>query len=279
MKATRIAYHPNGDLVVAEYPHLYLLDGDGQIKITTTVRSFNTRKANSPEVTALAISPQGQVYIAQSDSPLISVLSETGTYLQCFSTLPANDYDTNESRIVETITDMDGNLLVVSGKGPHVITIHTCPSGEITNCIKLTENPKYGMLRGTVNSKKQILLYHRTANRENMKVVALDYSGNELYSFTSDVDKKLDEGNRSVCLGGIACDSYDNVFLSCYITKGFGDHTQEQGYILKYSPTGEFLACIDTGHNKPHDLSIAPDSTLIAVAAPFSSIIQIYNLE
>ncbi len=254
MEASCIAFHTNGDIVVAYGQQPHLLDSDGNHK-----RSLNipdTAKKWTHFITSVSISPQGHVYIAECHSYLIRVFSESGAYLHNFSTLRKGDPSTPANPI-GTIIDREGNLLVIDRI--HGITIHTCPSGEIIGHIQYKVYARYVRIGCAVNSKNQILLHYTPKDTKYSRVVAIDYSGNELYSFTPKIDQDVSKDCVYGC--GIVCDSNDNVII---VSRVFP--TSHTGHIHMYSPTGTFIKCIAKGLYFPRNLSITQDGSSIAVA-------------
>ncbi|XP_072043239.1 uncharacterized protein [Amphiura filiformis] len=266
--ARRIALHPNGNMVVSYMKQVHLLDGDGKYKMSLT--SPETAGPWSDYIIAVCISPQGNVYIIQRHSHIVRVFSESGTYLHSFSILTEGADPSTAVYPLCAVIDRDGNLLV-SDSERGVITIHACPGGEITSHIKLKVQDTTYVMKGIVNSKKQILWYCTPIGSVYSKVVAIDYSGNELYSFTPKIEEDPDEA--CVYPGGMVCDSYDNVFIALHVWD-----RANTGHIHKYSSTdGAFLECTDKRLYRPCDLSMTLDGSSIAVANLTS--ILIYSLE
>ncbi len=256
MKAECIAFNTNGDMVVARYgQQAHLLDSDGNHK-----RSLNipdTVKKWTQIIISVSISTQGHVYIAEYSSHLIRVFCESGAYLHSFSTLREGEDPSIPVYPIVTVIDRDGNLLVIDNV--HSITIHTCPSGKITGHIQYKVYARYVPIGCAVNSKNQILLHYSPLDTKYSRVVAIDYSGNESYSFTPKIDEDVSE--ESVGGYGIVCDSNDNVIIALHAW-----NTPNTGHIHMYNPTGEFIKCIAKGLYYPYDLSVTQDGSSIAVA-------------
>ncbi len=245
-----------------------ILDMDGKYRASLNSPDIGGR-VWPDSIWSIAISPQGHVYIVQRKCPLIRVFNESGKYLESFTILAESENPNTNVYPTDTDIDTDGNLLVVElVRG--VITVHTCPGGKISSQIKLPKVRRNNFLNimVTVNSKKHILLHYSPHISECSRVVAMDYSGNELYHFTPMIDEDVSKG--WLCPGDMVCDSDDNVFIALLVEErsntGKSIAKLNTGHIHKYSPTGVFLQCIDRGLHWPIGLTMAPDGSSIAVA-------------
>ncbi len=265
-EADFLAHHPNGDMVVTIDKQVTLLDNDGKYK--ASLNSPDTGRVWPDYIRSITISPQGHVYIVQQKCPLIRVFNESGKYLHSFTILTASENPNTPVDPTDAVIDRDGNLLVIESNRV-VITVHTCPGGEITSQIK----PK--VRRGnlininvTVNSRKHILLHYSPHMSRCSRVVGMDYSGNELYHFIPMIDEDISKRLVGPCQ--IVCDSDDNIFIAMVVVElsntGALMPKWNTGHIHKYSPTGAFLQCIDRGLYHSYGLSMAPDGSSIAVA-------------
>ena len=111
-----------------------------------------------------------------------------------------------------------------------------------------------------VNSRNQILLHVLPSSSVYSKIVAIDYSGNEVFSFTPWIDE--DVTRKGVWSGGIVCDDEDYIYIAMCVAG-----RENTGHIHKYSPTGGFLQCIAQGLYWPFDLSFSPDGSLMIANA------------
>ncbi|XP_072021685.1 uncharacterized protein [Amphiura filiformis] len=235
----RIACCPNGDMVVSCTDELYLLDGDGKCKM-------QLRSTDMPigHVCNICVSPLGYIFVASVSCRFVHVFTTEGKYLRCFTP------DSNTSPKWKCLAiDRKGQLLV-GDRERDIITIHTCPDGTVVNKIKCSLGYGSGMV---VNSKNQILIHSHPSDYS--KVVATDYSGNEVFSFTPKIVQDM-TGRQSVS-HGILCDHNDNIYVAMSRCE------YNTGHIHAYSPKGEFLQCLTTRLYSPLDLSMTPGGSLV----------------
>ncbi|XP_072051432.1 dual specificity protein kinase shkA-like [Amphiura filiformis] len=194
----RIASCPNGDMVVSYWEKLHLLDGDGNCKMQ--LRSTETDPDRQiGRVCNICVSPLGYIFVASVSCRFVHVFTVKGKYLHCFT--PDNDSNTSFKQKCLAI-DREGQLLV-GDRGRGIITIHTCPDGTVVN--KITCPIGNGPSK-IVNGKNQILIHSQPSDSETehmSKVVAIDYSGNKVFSFTPKVDENMT--GREVVPDGIVC--------------------------------------------------------------------------
>ena len=244
-----IACCPNEDMVVTNIHDVFILDSNGKSK--AKLESMETEPNKQMEViTGVAVSPLGYILIVGMKG--VWVFNLQGKYLHCFDTLTPDD-DPNTRVELECIAaDREGQVLVGVYERD-IITIHTCPKGKVIRKVKCIIGCDTSMV---VNSKNQILLHFRLSDSMYSKVVAIDYSGNEVFSFTPRIDE--DVTGNGVWPGGILCDDEDNIYIA--MSEALSENT---GHIHKYSPTGGFLQCIAQGFYRPWDLSFSPDGSLM----------------
>ena len=274
VRARKVALHPNGDMVVTRQTEnrLFLLDGDGKYKMElVSPDSVEGNNANNRYIKGVSISPQGHVYVGYtSENRNIQVFNENAAFIHSFSTLKEGE---NPSRVfcpANPTYDVNANILLVGNPNQGVITTHTCPGGEIVGQITFKGKCRYQTMKMVVNTKKQILYHYCPKEEVQSKVVATDYSGKEVFTFTPRLDE--DVSDTWVYPGGIVCDAYDNIIIAMYPYT-----TKNKGHIHKYSPTGAFLECIAKGLYKPYDLSMSHDGSTMAVANMFS--VLLYELK
>ncbi|XP_072018959.1 mitogen-activated protein kinase kinase kinase 7-like [Amphiura filiformis] len=246
---------PNGDMVMASWEKLYLIDGDGKCKMPL-ISTETDADRNINCVYNISVSPLGYIFVVSYSCRYVHVFTVEGKYLHCFTP----DGDSNTSFKTKCLAiDREGRLLV-GDREMNTITIHTCQDGKMVNKINCSKIGKNASM--IVNSKNQILIHsnpvYNTARYST--VVAIDYSDNEVFSFTPKIDE--DVSGRHVRPCGIVCDDNDNIYVAMLIDVQ-GVVVFDTGHIHKYSPTGEFLQCIARGLFHPCDLSMTPDGSLL----------------
>ena len=244
----KIACCPNGDMVVGG-DYLYILDRKGEYKMSLTLTETDANKRIG-YVKDIAGSPEGYIVLV-GDTEWVWVFGLDYKYLHCFNTLTPDDGPNTAVNLACIAVDREGQVLVGDTMG--IITIHSCPDGKMVRKIKCTI---CGLPSMVVNSKNQILLHFRPSDSVYSKVVAIDYSGNEVFSFTLRIDG--DVRGEGVWPGGIVCDEKDYIYIAMRVAASY-----TIGYIHKYSPTGGFLQCITQGLGTPRDLSFSPDASLM----------------
>ncbi|XP_072024596.1 uncharacterized protein [Amphiura filiformis] len=267
----RIACCPNGDMVTSDSEKLYLLDGDGKCKMQLMSTETDSDRQIC-QVCNICVSPLGYIFVVSVSCRFVHVFTAEGKYLHCFTS--DDDSDTSSKWKCLAI-DREGHLLV-GDRERGIITINTCPDGRIVNRIKCSTGYNTSMV---VNSKNQILIHYHASGSMYSKVVAIDYTGNELFSFTPKIDE--DVTGREVVSCGIVCDDNDNIYVAMLVgiqympVKGVG--LPNTGHIHIYSPTGAFLQCIARGLYCPWDWSVAHSGSLVVANDKFP--ILKYNLK
>ncbi|XP_072023208.1 uncharacterized protein [Amphiura filiformis] len=256
----------NGDLVTYGYRNkkIDIHDSDGKYKMSFTPTEQDSNKPIC--VIDICVSPQGDILVVGDESKFIHVFDKQGKYLHCFKTLTKGEDENTDVRLECIAIDREGNVLVGDRKRDS-ITIHTYPDGRVVKKIKCSigYNP-----RMVVNSKNQILIHSRpSGSMYRRRVVAIDNSGNEVFSFTPKIDE--DVTGRKVWPRGIVCDDEDNIYVAMMVLD-----VVYTGHIHAYSPTGTFLQCIAKGLYYPRNLSMTPDGSLVLANC---TTIQIYSLK
>ncbi|XP_072014360.1 uncharacterized protein [Amphiura filiformis] len=259
-RAHRIACSPhNGDLVTYGRNRINIHDSDGKYKMSFTPTEQDSNKPI--RVIDICVSPQGDILVVGAKSKFIHVFDKQGKYLHCFNTLTQGEDENTHSIAM----DREGNVLV-GDSTRDIITIHTYPDGSVVKKIKCSIAIDRSMV---VNNKNQILIHSDTSGSVYSKVAAIDYLGNEVFSFTPKIDE--DVTGTVVWPHGIVCDDEDNIYVAMMVSM-----EENTGHIHAYSPTGTFLQCIAKGLYNPRDLSMTPDGSLVLAN---QTTILIYSLQ
>ncbi|XP_072043659.1 uncharacterized protein [Amphiura filiformis] len=263
LKAHTIACCPNEDVVVSYWDpgQVFLYGSDGECKMQLT--SPDVEEKQIGYVMGIAVSPQG-FFIVSLYSRFVQVFNLDGTYHSSFSILAADENPNTQTHPKCVAIDREGHVLVGDWQRK-VITIHTCPDGKQVRRVRCSNFED----RMTVNSKNQILYSCKSPKSVYDQVVAIDYSGNEVFTLTPRVDEDMTPSIdqdisdcRRVSIEGIVCDSHDVIYIVMQVCKGYGTMSNT-GHLHQYTPTGGFLRCIDRGIDDPHDLTIASNQSLI----------------
>ncbi|XP_072023257.1 uncharacterized protein, partial [Amphiura filiformis] len=225
-------------------------DSDGKYKMSFMPTD---QDSNQPIcVTDICVSPQGDILVVGYGCKFIHVFDKQGKYFHCFNTLAQGEDENTHVDLQCIAIDREGNVLV-GDRARDIITIHTYPDGRVVKEIKCSIAIDRSMV---VNNKNQILTHSDTSGSVYSRVVAIDYSGNEVFSFTPKIDE--DVTGRVVWSRGIECDDEDNIYVAMMVS-----NRNNTGHIHAYSPTGTFLQCIAKGLYYPWDLSMTPDGSLV----------------
>ena len=179
---------------------------------------------------------------------------------ESFSTLPAAESSTAQLTCIAT--DANDNVFVYNRK-KGIITVHGRDRDDrvyVQNKVFKIEFDTDSLHETSaeasmvVNSKSQILLHFLPRGSKYSKVLALDTSGKEVFSFTPKFDEILYGNTVYPC--GIECDVYDTIYVALRAS-----NKNYSGHIYRYSPVGELIDCIAEGLYRPSDLSLTKDKS------------------
>ena len=251
VKASRIACCPNADIIIGR-TQAYVLGPDGIGKVQLTQYQGDTEK----QVQGVAVSSDGHIFVVDK-SKFVKTFSLEGKYIRSFSTL-TEDEDPNTEVALRCVTIDRAGRILVGDEDRQIITVHSCPDGRVIEKVKCIMKG-YGSI--TVNSKEQIL-HHGSVHS---KVVAIDYSGIEAFTFSSRSRIDEDVTGKEVIPRGIVCDANDNIYI-VFKVFSYGCIMPFTGHLHKYSPTGAFLKCLAKGLHNPCGLCLTPDGSSLLVA-------------
>ncbi|XP_072024513.1 uncharacterized protein [Amphiura filiformis] len=255
-KYHRIACCPNGDMVTSYKDELCLFDCDGKFKMQL-ISTETDSDMKIGFVCNICVSSKGYIFVVSDSCRFVHVFTTEGNYNHCFT--PGDDSNTSVKWKCLAI-DREGHLLVGDSERG-IITSHACPDGVQEGWSRVVKkiNCSLGYYPSmVVNSKNQILIHsHPALDSVYSRVVAIDYSGNEVFTFTPEFDDDLT--GRKVIPYGIGCNDSNNI----YVAMDPGMLVYNRGHIHRYSPTGVFLQCIAKGLYNPCDLSMTPDGSLM----------------
>ena len=194
-------------------------------------------------IVGVTVLPQG--YILILSHKYVWVFDLEGLFVNRFDTL-------TRPECIAVDRSREGQVLV-SDMGKGILRIHSCPTGKVVNTIRTAKRFTSNIV---VNSKNQILLYFNPPGSVYSKVVAIDYSGNEVFSFTPRVD--TDMSGEGVLPGRIVCDEEDCIYIAIRAS-----YKADVGQIHRYSPTGVFVQYIARGLHRPCDLTFSFERSLI----------------
>ncbi len=246
IRACRIACCLNKDLVIGgNLPgQLYILNPDGAYKMHLTTPQ-DDKKSQIGTVWSLAVTSLGDILVAD-DSRYMKVFNINGKYQHCFTTSQSSDI----------ALDRLGN--VVAGD-----TVYTYPEGKFKSTLNC-----YGERHIAINSRDQIIFNYFSASSIYDKIVVMDFYGNEVLTFTPEVNE--DVTDKLVIVQGIKCDVHDNIYVAMSVRRNY-EVMPRTGHIHKYNPSGVFTRCIASGLQNPTDLALEQNGSLFV--ADFSSIL------
>ena len=261
LSVTHISCSPDGDMVVSSHDDkIYILNSEGAVKTQLTTPEIHTKKQIG-SVRSVCLSPQGYIVIVDYTSHA-KVFTPKGQYIQCLDTVALNEVSSPPWVRCGAI-DLQDNLVVGDSLENCInVTARTFPEGKLVRRIKCKQQDTIGRHPSmVVNSHNQILVHSYLPGSVYTHVVAIDYTGNVVFSFTPQID--TNDTDR-VWPGGIACDENDNIYVAMTAPSN-------GGHVHAYSPRGGFQTCISDGLYKPSDLSVTPDGKILV--ADFQSIV------
>ncbi|XP_072042856.1 uncharacterized protein [Amphiura filiformis] len=265
LQVQNVACCPNGNMVVNRVSHeasqLYMLSGDGEYKMQlATPDADPCDRLQVFLVKGIAVSAQGHIVVIGMDMRYVHVFDSDGKYLSCFPILQPDELPSVKADPRCVAVDRDGHVLV----GEHdkkIISIFTCPEGNLVKKVIWKSTGFTTYMR--VNSQNQILYCREgsidSGHFQDDYVVAMDYSGNEVFNFIPRIDE---EKKDRFDIKGIECDVHDNIYILMHVYRGF-QPIPSTGHLHQYSPTGAYMRCIDRGIENPWDLAFTYDGALV----------------
>ncbi len=247
-------------MAIVDRSKLHILDDQGYIKTPLQTSLAAERENQLGWVWGIAITQDSNQIVIVDDRRHGKVFRRSGEYVRSFSTSSSDEVISSDN-IMSVAMDMDDNILV-GDSGGNTIAIHSNLDGRLLNRIKCHD--MVDTSRMAVNSKNEIIYCSHPDESDHPLVVSIDQSGDQVFSFTPQINECLGSG-QAVESGGIVCDTCDNIYVSLNVKKGlyFEPYT---GHIHKYSSAGSFLKCIADGLYHPLDLALTADSLSMVVA-------------
>ncbi len=261
-----IAYCPNNNMVISYWEpgqKVFLYGPDGKYKMQL-VSDDEDEEKQSGFVMSMAVSSLGYIIIISLYDKDVRVFDIDGTYVTCFSVLAPDEDQSMQVHPKCVAVDQNGCVLI-GDRVRKLITIHECPDGTLLRRVQCQDFED----RLTVNCNDQILYSCKSmANSKYDKIVATDYSGKEVFTFTPCIPTAYDgtidpeTESRRVVVEGIVCDSHNMIYVIMQVCDRY-DRVPNTGHLHQYSPIGEFIRCIQSDIDDPNDLAIANEDELI----------------
>ncbi|XP_072048451.1 uncharacterized protein [Amphiura filiformis] len=253
-----IAVCNNSDVVVTDSPNwedkhpprrAYVFSHDGKFKYTLHPPD-DKPEARMISPVDVAVTSQGEIAIADSESKYVKLFNEKGTYLRMFSVVTDETQTTKVQPSCISVAS-NGDILVgcVTRK---VITIHDADDERLINTVNLKIKPLYM----TTNNKQQIFV----SNWEVKKVHAVNYAGDVVFSlesFTVDGEPGMPVG--------LTCDEENHVYIAVRQFNPANNNAYiDTGHIHQYSSWGRFMKCIITNMYAPRGITWHNDTICVA---------------
>ncbi|XP_072049804.1 uncharacterized protein [Amphiura filiformis] len=281
---TGIAVHPSGDIALIDKndnmdadwnrgsPRVYVFNPDGTQKfVLNSTDSKESPVGKLVNGQGIAVTNDGKYLVADGTTD-VKVFDAAGTYLESFSTLSEDVHKgiKKSSRCV-TVNRNSGEVLV-GDFHRELVTVHNGDDFKLVKEIHVGLQP----VHVAVNKKNQVavcMMMHEPAEvvavnffyrvlshkRAGGKVVAFDYSGDELFTIVPIMGDELAKPY------GVVYDSDCGLYVA--VTK-FDISSRlakpNTGHIHYYNSSGEFVKCVAKGLYWPLGMGIGKD--LLAVA-------------
>jgi hypothetical protein len=158
-----------------------------------------------------------------------------------------NEVEGQSESILFKIAVDKKDRIAVADYGRKVIYLHNKDGSTISTIhhddIGDTDSPSFL----SVNSKERLIF----TNLDEMKLVCLDFMGNEVFNISTSIDGK------PVKPTGVCCDDAGDIYAS------ISDVTVGTGEIHHYDASGEHIGCVARGLNGPLGMSFTPIGDLI----------------
>ena len=243
---------PNGDIVAVENGIAHATYPFSQICVLDRASGKTTRRQFQKQTNTVTISKEG--HIVQVCRRVVNILDKNLDHIRQFS-VPSVENTNVRYKVLCASVDWNDRI-VFYDKGQRV-WVHSFSTGQLIKSFQMERqiltNSSQSM---ALNNNNQILVHVYPQGNIYSTVIAIDYTGKEVFTFTPTIDEDLK--NRWVWAQGIVCDEYNNIYVGLRVMG-----TDNSGHIHKYSPTGRFIACIVRGLYMIKKLDIATDGSLV----------------
>ncbi|XP_071810399.1 E3 ubiquitin-protein ligase TRIM32-like [Asterias amurensis] len=236
-RAVNVACFSDGDIVVCDYERLLLstFTSKGSYKSTGVQNGTEDGKLKCPFDVAVTSND----LLLVIDGPDVKVYDRELRYIRQFR--PSQNQVMGQSVLGGIAVDKKDRI-AVSDCTRKVISLHNMDGSIISTIIHHAEigNP----CRLSVSSNERLIF----TNYKTIKLVCLDFMGNEVAHFT---------GGKPVTLIGVCCDDAGDIYVSLH----FG--TVGTGEIHHCDASGEHFGCVARGLYSPLGMKFTPTGDLI----------------
>ncbi|XP_033644369.1 E3 ubiquitin-protein ligase TRIM71-like [Asterias rubens] len=240
--AIDVACFSNGDIVVTDSTRRLLstFTSKGIYKSTGVQSGSDDGKLKKP----FGVAVTSDDLLLVIDGQDVKVYDRELRYIRQFRPSQSRVEGKSESLLRGIAVDKKGRIAVADCKRK-VISLHNM-DGSIISTIHHDDISINCFLSV---SSKELLVF---TNYEKMKLVCLDFMGNEVFNIRTSVDGK------SVQPVGVCCDDAGDIYVSvnCYGVGGTNE-------IHHYDASGEHIGCVARGLYNPYGMTFTPTGDLI----------------
>ncbi|XP_071787249.1 uncharacterized protein [Asterias amurensis] len=245
--ARDVACFSNGDIVVTDavMQKLSTFTSKGSYKSTGVQSRTEDDKLKQP----FGVTVTSDDLLLVTDGQNVKVYDRELRYIRQFRPSQNQVEGKSESLLRGIAVDNKDRIAVADCKRK-LISLHTM-DGSIISTIHRGDIRSYCQL--SVSSKERLIF----TRYDKMKLVCVDFMGNEVFNIRPSIDGKPVNPN------GVCCDDAGDIYVSVYCG-GWG--TNE---IHHYDASGEHIGCVARGLDRPLGMTFTPTGDLI-VAETYS---------
>ncbi|XP_071786922.1 uncharacterized protein [Asterias amurensis] len=254
INARDVACFSNGDIVVTDTlrQKLSIFTSKGSYKSSGVQSGTEDGKLKQPFNVAVT----SDDLLLVTDGQDVKVYDRELRYIRQF--LPSKNQVEGQSKsLLRGIAVDNKDRIAVADCERKVISLHNM-DGSIISTIHHDDISSYCHL--SLSSKERLIF----KNSQKMKLVCVDFMGNEVFNISTSIDGK------PAYPYGVCCDDAGDIYVSVYCG-GFG--TNE---IHHYDASGEHIGCVARGLFYPRSMTFTPTGDIIV--ADVSSVKVLHRL-
>ncbi|XP_071798628.1 uncharacterized protein [Asterias amurensis] len=239
--ASDVAFFSNGDIAVTDIESWLLstFTSKGFYKSTGVQSGTEDGKLKQPY--GVAVTSDDLLLV--TDGPDIKIYDRELRYIRQFRP-SQNQVDRQSESLLRGIALDEKDRIAVADCMRKVISLHNM-DGSTISTIHHAEIDHVCSL--SVSSKERLIF----TIYDKMKLVCLDFMGNEVFNISTSIDGK------PVKPAGVCCDDAGNIYVSLH------DGNLGTSEIHHYHASGEHIGCVTRGLYNPIDMTFTPTGDVI----------------
>ncbi|XP_071787473.1 uncharacterized protein [Asterias amurensis] len=240
--ARDVACFSNGDIVVTDSTRCLLstFTSNGSYKYTGVQSGTEHGKLKQP----FGVTVTSDDLLLVTDRQDVKVYDRELRYIRQFRPSQNQVEGQSESLLRGIAVDKKDRIAVADCKRK-VISLHNM-DGSIISTIHRDDISSNCHL--SVSSKERLIF----TNYDNMKLVCVDFMGNEVFNIITSIDGK------PVNPYGVCCDDAGDIYVSVYCGGLVGTHETQH-----YDASGEHIGCVARGLYNPLGMTFTPTGDII----------------